>query len=98
MIRILSSYRAGDDVPGWLIDQDPAEKSARQAQITWGIDCHVVEVDGGFFVVPAAGAASGATIRVTGGDHLNIAASSRTVIIPLSFQVIGGRDDGDPAG
>lgn len=89
MISVCGSFKAGDAVPAWLIDFEPLEADAKPADLRFRIDCHIVEVLGGYFLVPETFSRFESAIHATGGNNLRMFAPSKPFAIPLQWKALG---------
>ncbi len=86
------TFRAGEAVPGWLLDQEPTRPDTQAAAFTFEVDCEVIETAARYIVAPLQPSPNG-VLRLSRGGGLRISAPGRSVQLVTDFQHIAGPDE-----
>lgn len=92
-IKILQSFSAGDTVPPWLFECDPKGTDSVRPEMTFTIDCHIIEVAMGYVVIQDSEPNSPSYFQADKGYNATISAASRTIFAPQGYFVFLGPDD-----
>jgi hypothetical protein len=87
-------FKAGEEVPEWLLLVTPQKPTEFRPSITFDVDCVVVDVAGSYWVLPLGGGDSVMSVTDCTTALTEIERASKTVRIVIRQQVVGG-DDGD---
>lgn len=86
-------FRAGDQVPAWLLDIEPKGPGEAPPQVHFSRDCYVLETKAGYWVIADEEKENGGhRIMVSGGNRVVVFAASKAVLMPMTWENMRGQD------
>jgi hypothetical protein len=79
----VTTFEAGDPIPGWLLTVDPTASNSFVGDFQFGGRTHIVEFNDMFFLIPEEQTKS--PLSLSAGRNLQVAAATKTVVVPCKF-------------
>lgn len=80
----VTSFKANDRVPEWLIYSDPTTPEAIPCDMRFTHNTAIIEYCGRYYLLPDELSAS-SVIHIPSGDHCVLGAASKTVVMPIDY-------------
>jgi len=84
----IASFKIGDCVPEWLLEFSPSAPSAVFGEAKFTVDCHVMLVSAGYFILPDSHRLNN-LIKITNSNHITIRCVDVPVSIPCRVMTLG---------
>jgi len=82
-------FNAGDDVPEWLVDVEPAAPGAPRPRVTFTVDVTVIDFGDNYMVAPKHGAPKVLiSVQPVGSSRLRVFSNGKNVRIPTGWMLM----------
>lgn len=89
MTDAMTYFRAGDDVPSYIIQRTPKSDDHRLGTIKFRVGCTVVTVGENIWLLPDNPEVEGGIITVDGAKSIAYSAGKKNVVIGAGCTVLG---------
>lgn len=86
--HIAAIFKAGDPIPDWLIAAVPTSGASLLTEFTFNCDCCVIEWGEKYILL--ADQTDVPPIHIGRAKDVSLSAASKSVVVPLRFQIMNG--------